>query len=51
LATLGNIVGGVVFVGLLYWIGSPKAREAVVDPLPAPHFNGAARIELQEARS
>jgi nitrite transporter NirC len=26
LATLGNIVGGAVFVGGLYWIGSPKAR-------------------------
>jgi nitrite transporter NirC len=27
LATLGNIVGGAVFVAGLYWIGSPKARE------------------------
>jgi nitrite transporter NirC len=28
LATLGNIVGGALFVGGLYWIGSPNAREA-----------------------
>jgi nitrite transporter NirC len=26
LATLGNIIGGAVFVGGVYWIGSPKAR-------------------------
>jgi nitrite transporter NirC len=26
LATLGNIVGGAVFVGCMYWLGSPKAR-------------------------
>jgi nitrite transporter NirC len=26
LATLGNIVGGAIFVAGLYWIGSPKAR-------------------------
>ena len=49
MATLGNIVGGAVFVGLLYWIGSPKARGAVVDPLPNPQLNGAARVELAEA--
>jgi nitrite transporter NirC len=28
LATLGNVIGGAVFVGGLYWLGSPKAREA-----------------------
>jgi nitrite transporter NirC len=27
LATLGNVVGGAVFVAMLYWIGSPEARE------------------------
>jgi nitrite transporter NirC len=27
-ATLGNIVGGAVFVAGLYWLGSPKARTA-----------------------
>src|SRR5439155_13275481 len=26
LSTLGNIVGGAVFVAGLYWLGSPKAR-------------------------
>src|SRR5260370_2329687 len=33
LATLGNVVGGAVFVGLLYWIGSPKARESAASPI------------------
>src|SRR5262249_44189766 len=28
-ATVGNIVGGAVFVAGVYWIGSPKARELV----------------------
>jgi len=28
LATLGNILGGAGFVAAMYWIGSPKAREA-----------------------
>jgi nitrite transporter NirC len=50
LATLGNVVGGAIFVALLYWIGSPKAREAVATPIPAPHFNGEPRVELAEAR-
>ena len=27
LATLGNIVGGAVFVAGLYWVGSPKVRQ------------------------
>ncbi len=26
LATLGNIIGGAIFVGGVYWVGSPKAR-------------------------
>jgi nitrite transporter NirC len=51
LATLGNVVGGAVFVGVLYWIGSPKARESATHAsIPEPHFNGSARVELQEAR-
>jgi nitrite transporter NirC len=41
LATLGNIVGGALFVGGLYWIGSPKAREEArpeaIPVEPAPH--------------
>jgi nitrite transporter NirC len=28
LATLGNVIGGAVFVAGLYWLGSPKARAA-----------------------
>jgi nitrite transporter NirC len=28
-ATLGNIVGGAIFVAGLYWVGSPNAREQV----------------------
>jgi nitrite transporter NirC len=28
LATLGNIVGGAIFVACAYWMGSPNAREA-----------------------
>jgi nitrite transporter NirC len=35
LATLGNIVGGAIFVAGLYWIGSPKAREQAVPPVAA----------------
>jgi nitrite transporter NirC len=27
LSTLGNIIGGAIFVAGLYWVGSPKARE------------------------
>jgi nitrite transporter NirC len=54
LATLGNIVGGAVFVALLYWIGSPKAREqATAEPVAEPHFNGATSApisQLQETR-
>ncbi len=29
LATLGNIVGGAGFVAMMYWLGSPKPRDAV----------------------
>ena len=28
-ATMGNIVGGAVFVAGLYWLGSPKVRQQV----------------------
>jgi hypothetical protein len=27
LSTLGNIIGGAVFVAGLYWVGSPRASE------------------------
>jgi nitrite transporter NirC len=41
LATLGNIVGGAIFVGGAYWIGSPKAREqAAPAPLADAEKNG-----------
>jgi nitrite transporter NirC len=48
LATLGNVIGGAVFVAGVYWVGSPRARElaaAPAEPHPAvaaPHPNGAA---------
>ena len=43
LATLGNVIGGAIFVGGVYWVGSPKARalvgaEAAAHPATnAPH--------------
>jgi nitrite transporter NirC len=50
LATMGNIVGGAVFVAMLYWIGSPKARElAKPQDFPEPSFNGSVAVpQLQE---
>jgi nitrite transporter NirC len=47
-ATLGNVVGGAIFVAGMYWMGSPKARElssapptaAEVERLLAPSSNG-----------
>jgi nitrite transporter NirC len=52
LATLGNIVGGALFVAGLYWIGSHKAR---AKPTPAavsaPQANGEVRIpQMAEVR-
>jgi nitrite transporter NirC len=40
LATLGNIVGGAVFVAGMYWLGSPKAREPVLPALSPESANG-----------
>src|SRR5262249_23828879 len=40
LATLGNIVGGAVFVAGMYWLGSPKAREQAREEMEAPHTGG-----------
>jgi nitrite transporter NirC len=53
LATLGNIIGGALFVGGAYWIGSPKARDLAAAPAeqpaaPAPALNGS--VEPQPAR-
>jgi nitrite transporter NirC len=51
LATLGNIIGGALFVGGVYWIGSPKVRDWLrqEEPEPernAPHAsNGEAGLE------
>jgi len=56
LATLGNIIGGAIFVGGLYWIGSPKVRErlrqeaAPPSDTHAPHTsNGSAGRETLTA--
>jgi nitrite transporter NirC len=40
LATLGNIVGGAVFVAGMYWIGSPKARDQARKELEIEQTNG-----------
>jgi nitrite transporter NirC len=41
LATAGNVVGGAVFVAVLYWVGSPAAR-AKVRAIVEPSTNGHA---------
>lgn len=55
LATLGNIVGGALFVGGMYWIGSPKARDVApvsvdVNGTPAPAMAGNGTPELVASR-
>jgi len=47
LATLGNIIGGAIFVGAAYWLASPKARPvvapvaaAVSEPMPGAQLLG-----------
>jgi nitrite transporter NirC len=50
LATLGNIVGGALFVGGMYWVGSPKAREQAVIKNAALPSNGD-QIDPRLARS
>src|SRR6266851_5297171 len=40
LATVGNIVGGAVFVAGMYWLGSPKAREAAAPAATTESENG-----------
>ena len=48
LATLGNIIGGAVFVAGLYWIGSPNVRAAIAaDALETE--NVAAESSLSSA--
>jgi nitrite transporter NirC len=41
LATVGNIVGGALFVGGMYWMGSPKAREQAAAEKLALLANGS----------
>jgi nitrite transporter NirC len=48
LSTLGNIIGGAVFVAGLYWIGSPKARRQAT--LAACSNGEAAQPELAASR-
>jgi nitrite transporter NirC len=45
LATLGNIVGGAIFVAGMYWLGSPKARESV-----KPETNGEVMLPASTAQ-
>jgi len=48
LATLGNIIGGAVFVAGVYWVGSPKAREQTAQEAAAaqtPLLNGDVELE------
>ena len=50
LATLGNIIGGALFVAGAYWMGSPKAQSAAnlssvshqPAAVPVPSTNGIA---------
>jgi nitrite transporter NirC len=44
LATLGNVIGGALFVAGAYWVGSPKAREFAgpVSIIHEPQSNGTA---------
>jgi nitrite transporter NirC len=48
LATLGNIVGGAVFVAGMYWLGTPEARDAAQ---PVAESNFASAAELATSRS
>jgi nitrite transporter NirC len=58
LATLGNVVGGAVFVGAMYWVGSPKARVAAdadsapltAGPTVSSHDHGKRPQALELAR-
>jgi nitrite transporter len=44
LATLGNIVGGAVFVAGLYWLGSPRARTATAAGDPSTNGQAPAPV-------
>ena len=45
LATIGNIIGGAVFVAMAYWVGSPKAWEKAA-PRPVVETSVPAEMEL-----
>jgi nitrite transporter NirC len=47
IATIGNIVGGAIFVAGLYWIGSPKARQKTTES-DDNQFNGNVMPESRE---
>jgi nitrite transporter NirC len=42
LATLGNVIGGAVFVAAMYWLGSPKARDQAAAEEGDVDANGSA---------
>jgi nitrite transporter NirC len=50
LATLGNIVGGALFVAGAYWMGSPKARDQIAAEAAAAAEKEPAPPELVGAR-
>jgi nitrite transporter NirC len=41
LATLGNVIGGALFVAGMYWMGSPKARQPEVSEAVLARMNGS----------
>ena len=53
LATVGNVIGGAVFVAGLYWLGSPAAREAAASAKAAaarrPADETPAPVQMQPA--
>ena len=51
LATLGNVVGGAVFVAGMYWMGSPESRaaRAASKPTRQPQSQAAAPVDAEPA--
>ena len=50
LATVGNIVGGALFVAGMYWMGSPRAREEAAKTRMLAEMNGAQLDPLNRAK-
>jgi nitrite transporter NirC len=48
LATVGNVIGGAVFVGMAYWVGSPEARQKAK---ATPHVERSVPAEMELAYS